>query len=970
MIDWVSIVRHSSQRFSSYVNSVPNKVRQKRRKRQREEQEQHLQLLKQHHDQVGNCICDSLSNLVVVNEEDEHGGGGGVGGGGVGVGGGGNNGAVASGSFAGHSTTSPALIHINPNCLIHGRNKTYGDENLGMGKQQPLVDSADSLMTTGIQQRSPFNHHNVMTMNSPSQHYNGKDIPKSPKVLSGSDSWRSGDIDSTGVGIGSYSPVGYPMSEAKHANGDDDWVYEEIILERGSSGLGFSIAGGTDNPHVDDDPSIYITKLIPGGAAATDGRLRIGDVIVRVNSTSVVDVPHATAVDALKRAGNTVRLQVRRKAQPLGPMLHEIELLKGNKGLGFSIAGGIGNQHIPGDNGIYITKISEGGAAYADGRLAVGDKLVAVRNTPTGEKNLENVTHEEAVATLKATENRVILLVAKPDPSSMNMMNQMMLESRTPPPSAHPQNQQMESKRMATPPPPKPVTPTMNLSMNIKPATSEERMGGGSGSTTLSQSRTSVASGNTPRGFSDDDLDREPRTVTLHKGSSGLGFNIVGGEDSEGIFISFILAGGPADQSGQLKRGDQIVSVNGVDLTSATHEEAAHALKNAGSTVTLVVQHKAEEYNRFEAKIHDMKQHVMTGSLMRTSQKRTLYVRALNDFDPTKDDNLPSRGLAFQFGDILHVTNACDDEWWQAKRVLSSGQEEGMGIIPSKKRWERKQKARDRSVKFQGKSPTQENKVFEQMSTLERKKKNFSFTRKFPFMKSRDNIDDVSEGEQGIPGLDGDSTSIPGEDAVLSYEGVQQVSINYARPVIILGPMKDRINDDLISEFPDKFGSCVPHTTRPRREYEVNGRDYHFVGSREQMERDIQNHLFIEAGQYNDNLYGTSLAAVKEVADKGKHCILDVSGNAIKRLHAALLYPIAVFIRPKSAESIMEMNKRTTEEQARKTFERAQKTEQEFGEYFTAIVQGETPEEIYEKVKRVIAEQAGPNIWVPSKEKI
>lgn len=88
-------------------------------------------------------------------------------------------------------------------------------------------------------------------------------------------------------------------------------------------------------------------------------------------------------------------------------------------------------------------------------------------------------------------------------------------------------------------------------------------------------------------------------------------------------------------------------------------------LQNAGQTVTLIVQHKPEEYNRFEAKIQDMKQHVMSGSLMRTSQKRTLYVRALNDFDPTKDDNLPSRGLAFQFGDILHVTNACDDEWWQ-----------------------------------------------------------------------------------------------------------------------------------------------------------------------------------------------------------------------------------------------------------------------------------------------------------------
>lgn len=93
------------------------------------------------------------------------------------------------------------------------------------------------------------------------------------------------------------------------------------------------------------------------------------------------------------------------------------------------------------------------------------------------------------------------------------------------------------------------------------------------------------------------------------------------------------------------------------------------------------------------------------------------------------------------------------------------------------------------------------------------------------------------------------------------------------------------------------------------------------------MERDIQNHLFIEAGQYNDNLYGTSVASVREVAEKvrltskkifwleisfvfsvlqqKKHCILDVSGNAIKRLQVALLYPVAIFIKPKSVESIM-----------------------------------------------------------------
>lgn len=72
---------------------------------------------------------------------------------------------------------------------------------------------------------------------------------------------------------------------------------------------------------------------------------------------------------------------------------------------------------------------------------------------------------------------------------------------------------------------------------------------------------------------------REVRTVVLNKGSSGLGFNIVGGEDGEGIFISFILAGGPADLSGELRRGDQILSVNGINLRTATHEEAAAALK-------------------------------------------------------------------------------------------------------------------------------------------------------------------------------------------------------------------------------------------------------------------------------------------------------------------------------------------------------------------------------------------------------
>uniref|UniRef100_A0A452SH38 Discs large MAGUK scaffold protein 1 n=1 Tax=Ursus americanus TaxID=9643 RepID=A0A452SH38_URSAM len=667
------------------------------------------------------------------------------------------------------------------------------------------------------------------------------------------------------------------LETSTYVNGTDaDYEYEEITLERGNSGLGFSIAGGTDNPHIGDDSSIFITKIIAGGAAAQDGRLRVNDCILRVNEVDVRDVTHSKAVEALKEAGSIVRLYVKRR-KPVSEKIMEIKLIKGPKGLGFSIAGGVGNQHIPGDNSIYVTKIIEGGAAHKDGKLQIGDKLLAVNSVC-----LEEVTHEEAVTALKNTSDFVYLKVAKPTSMYMN-------DGYVPPDITNSSSQPIDNH----------VSPSSYL-----------------GHTPASPARYSPVS---KAMLGDDEITREPRKVVLHRGSTGLGFNIVGGEDGEGIFISFILAGGPADLSGELRKGDRIISVNSVDLRTASHEQAAAALKNAGQAVTIVAQYRPEEYSRFEAKIHDLREQMMNSSIssgsgsLRTSQKRSLYVRALFDYDKTKDSGLPSQGLNFKFGDILHVINASDDEWWQARQVTPDGESDEVGVIPSKRRVEKKERARLKTVKFNSKT----------------------------------------RGDKGI-------FSSP----------VNQQEVNYTRPVIILGPMKDRINDDLISEFPDKFGSCVPHTTRPKRDYEVDGRDYHFVTSREQMEKDIQEHKFIEAGQYNNHLYGTSVQSVREVAEKGKHCILDVSGNAIKRLQIAQLYPISIFIKPKSMENIMEMNKRLTEEQARKTFERAMKLEQEFTEHFTAIVQGDTLEDIYNQVKQIIEEQSGPFIWVPAKEKL
>ncbi|XP_075347291.1 disks large homolog 2 isoform X5 [Mycteria americana] len=716
-----------------------------------------------------------------------------------------------------------------------------------------------------------------------------------------------------------------------YVNGTEiEYEFEEITLERGNSGLGFSIAGGTDNPHIGDDPGIFITKIIPGGAAAEDGRLRVNDCILRVNEVDVSEVSHSKAVEALKEAGSIVRLYVRRR-RPILETVVEIKLFKGPKGLGFSIAGGVGNQHIPGDNSIYVTKIIDGGAAQKDGRLQVGDRLLMVNNY-----SLEEVTHEEAVAILKNTSDVVYLKVGKP--TTIYMTDPYgppdITHSYSPPMENHilssGNNGTLEYKASLAPISPGRYSPIPKHMLVEDDYTSHSQHSTATRPPTVSLQRTISVEG-------------EPRKIILHKGSTGLGFNIVGGEDGEGIFVSFILAGGPADLSGELQRGDQILSVNGIDLRGATHEQAAAALKGAGQTVTIIAQYQPEEYARFEAKIHDLREQMMNHSMssgsgsLRTNQKRSLYVRAMFDYDKSKDSGLPSQGLSFKYGDILHVINASDDEWWQARRVTLEGDSEEMGVIPSKRRVERKERARLKTVKFNAKPG-------------------------------------VIDAKGDIPGLGDDgygTKTLRGqEDCIFSYEPVTRQEINYTRPVIILGPMKDRINDDLISEFPDKFGSCVPHTTRPKRDYEVDGRDYHFVISREQMEKDIQEHKFIEAGQYNDNLYGTSVQSVRFVAERGKHCILDVSGNAIKRLQVAQLYPIAIFIKPKSWEPLMEMNKRLTEEQAKKTYDRAIKLEQEFGEYFTAIVQGDSLEDIYNQCKLVIEEQSGPFIWIPSKEKL
>lgn len=130
---------------------------------------------------------------------------------------------------------------------------------------------------------------------------------------------------------------------------------------------------------------------------------------------------------------------------------------------------------------------------------------------------------------------------------------------------------------------------------------------------------------------------------------------------------------------------------------------------------------------------------------MLSKHKRTFFVRTLFDYDPTKDSGLPGKGLTFHYGDVLHVTNATDDEWWQARRVNVNGTEEDFGIVPSKKRVERKERARQRRVNF-GKNMEQQAQGQSKSGTLDKKKRGLNFFKKGS-KKDVQSSDDMSDHE-------------------------------------------------------------------------------------------------------------------------------------------------------------------------------------------------------------------------------
>nr|XP_034828453.1 protein lap4-like isoform X7 [Maniola hyperantus] len=86
----------------------------------------------------------------------------------------------------------------------------------------------------------------------------------------------------------------------------------EVRIARAAGGLGLSIAGGRGStPYIGDDDGIFISRVTPSGPAYLAG-LRVGDKVLSVNGTSVVEVDHYYAVEVLKASGATLTLVVTR----------------------------------------------------------------------------------------------------------------------------------------------------------------------------------------------------------------------------------------------------------------------------------------------------------------------------------------------------------------------------------------------------------------------------------------------------------------------------------------------------------------------------------------------------------------------------------------------------------------------------------------------------------------------------------
>uniref|UniRef100_A0A3P9NTB2 Protein PALS1 n=1 Tax=Poecilia reticulata TaxID=8081 RepID=A0A3P9NTB2_POERE len=400
--------------------------------------------------------------------------------------------------------------------------------------------------------------------------------------------------------------------------------------------------------------------------------------------------------------------------------------------------------------------------------------------------------------------------------------------------------------------------------------------------------------------------------------------------DMDNVVVSRVVKGGAAERSGLLSEGDEILEINGIPIRGKHINEVHDLLQEMQGTLTFLLipsSHNKPAPHR----------------------QTVMHVRAYFDYDPSDDPFVPCRelGLSFRKGDVLHVISQDDPNWWQAYRDGDEDNQPLAGLIPGKsfqqQRESLKKTTPDKSREQQGNNCKR--KHFQQSNNMKRKCVFLSALGKIWYYND-----------------------------VLTYEemSLYHQPANRKRPVALVGPANsghDELRRRLLSLEPDKFAVAVPHTTRSPRIHERNGREYHFV-SRSSFEADLAAGKFIESGEYEKNLYGTSTDSVRHVVNSGRVCLLCLHTRSLQVLRSSNLKPYVVFIAPPSQERLRTLlateGKTLKPEELKEVTEKAREMELNYSHFFDATVVNFDPDQVFQELRRLVDKLDTEPQWVPS----
>ncbi|XP_029719079.1 uncharacterized protein LOC109404436 isoform X3 [Aedes albopictus] len=438
------------------------------------------------------------------------------------------------------------------------------------------------------------------------------------------------------------------------------------------------------------------------------------------------------------------------------------------------------------------------------------------------------------------------------------------------------------------------------------------------------------------------------RIIQIEKSSEPLGATIR--NEGEAVVIGRVVRGGAAEKSGLLHEGDELLEVNGIEMRGKSINDVCALLSAMTGTLTFLV---------VPASRPPLDPTIRGGT--RTGSCAVLHVRAHFDYDPEDDRYIPCRelGISFQKGDVLHVISRDDPNWWQAYR---EGEEDQTlaGLIPSQS--------------FQHLCESMKLANAGEVGLRARRDANGKaggFTllcaRKGQKKKKK------ASSEHGYPLYATATAEDPEPEEILTYEEVALYypRASHKRPIVLIGPPnigRHELRQRLMADS-ERFAAAIPHTSRPQREGEIPGQDYHFI-SRQQFEADILARKFVEHGEYEKAYYGTSLEAIRAVVASGKICVLNLHPQSLKLLRSSDLKPYTVLVAPPSLEKLRQKRIRAgepyKEEELKEIIATARDMEARWGHLFDMIIINNDTERAYHQLLAEINSLEREPQWVPS----